>query len=94
MGVIPPSKYFNFCEIFLEKNQSDFFLMSCGTFTVMKKLTKWPPHSLIGSMRKQTGKTDIGIFSKQDLIGFWISFRLQQSSAALKVSCLDGEIFH
>ena len=33
-------KYFNFCEIFLQRNQSDFFLESHGHFTRIKKFSQ------------------------------------------------------
>ena len=31
-------KYFDFCEIFLQRNQSDFFVKSRGAITVTKKI--------------------------------------------------------
>ena len=33
-------KYFNFCEIFSQQNQSDFFLVSRGPFTRIKKFSQ------------------------------------------------------
>ena len=33
-------KYFNFCEIFLQLNQSDFFLESRGHFTRIEKFSQ------------------------------------------------------
>ena len=33
-------KYFNFCEIFLQRNQSDFFLESCGHFMRIEKFSQ------------------------------------------------------
>ena len=33
-------KYFNFCEIFFQRNQSDFFLESCGHFTRIEKFAQ------------------------------------------------------
>ena len=33
-------KYFNFCEVFLQRNQSDFFLESRGHFTRIEKFSQ------------------------------------------------------
>ena len=46
-------KYFNFCEVFSQRSQSDFFLESRGHFTRIKKLfTKWATHGFVGPERR------------------------------------------
>ena len=61
-------KCFNFCEISLQRSQSDFFRKPRTPFMPIKKFLQngRPGHSLIVPKRKQSSV----IFSKQELSGF------------------------
>ena len=59
-------KYFNFCEIFLQRNQSDFFLEPRGHFTKIKNFHKMAAPQLYQAQEK----IDLSIFSKQELSSF------------------------
>ena len=45
-------KYFNFCEIFLQRNQSDFFLESCGHFTRIEKFSHNDHPTALSALRE------------------------------------------
>ena len=45
-------KYFNFCEIFLQRNQSEFFLESRGHFTRIEKFSQNGHPTALSGLRK------------------------------------------
>ena len=68
-------KYSNFCEIFLQQNQSNFFLESRGSKNV---------HKMAASQLYQAKeKMDLSIFSKQELSSFRLVFACDSFSLEL-----------
>ena len=72
-------KYFNFCEIFSQRNQSDFFLDLSGHFTRIKKFSQngWP--TAFSCLREDLSQYIL----KTRIIELQTSFRLREFSMGL-----------
>ena len=71
-------KYFNFCEIFSQRNQSDFFLESRGHFTRIKKFLQNGRPTALSGLREER----LQYILKTRIIELETSFRLRQFFAA------------
>ena len=67
-------KYFNFCEILSQRNQSDFFLESRGHFTRIKKFSQNGRPTALSGLREDRTQYIL----KTRITELHISFRLRQ----------------
>ena len=67
-------KHFNFCEIFSQRNQSDFFSESRGHFTRIKNLLQNGRPTALSGLREERPQYIL----KTRIIALQISFRLRQ----------------
>ena len=67
-------KYFNFCEIFSQRNQSDFLLESRGHFTRIKKFSQNGRPTALSSLREDRPQYIL----KTRITELKTSFRLRQ----------------
>ena len=67
-------KYFNFCEISLQRNQSDFFLESRGHFTRIKKFSQNGRPTALSGLREDRPQNIL----KTRIIELQTSYRLRQ----------------